>query len=280
MRSARLLLPVVAVILIGAAAPPVAQARTESASQGAVTATFSYRKSGDLEWTGLRLTIVRAGTTLFDGAPDVRQCPEPYCVPAGAFGTSGATSVRVRDLDGDGEPEVVLELYTGGAHCCLYAQVYRLRAGASGYDTTIHDFGDPGFALGDLDGDGRPEFRSADFRFDYAFSSFASSGMPVRIWRFQAGRFLDVTASFPARIRRDAALWWRGYRRRRARTDGEQLGLVAAWAGDEYRLGRRAHVLAVLRREARHGRLKGPGLHGSRFIRSLDRFLRRLGYRG
>ena len=272
------LLPPIAALVLAAAVAPVAQAETETASQGPVTATFSYRKSGDLKWTGLRLTIVRAGATLFDGPPNVRPCPQPYCVPVGAFAGSGGPTVRVRDLDADGEPEVLLDLYTGGAHCCLYAQVYRLRPGASGYDTTVRDFGDPGFVLADLDGDARPEFRSADFRFDYAFASFASSGMPVRIWRFQAGRFLDVTGSFPARIRRDAATWWRGYRRRRARRDGEQLGLAAAWAGDEYRLGRRAHVLAVLRREARHGRLKGPGLHGRRFIHSLDRFVRRLGY--
>jgi hypothetical protein len=39
-------------------------------------------------------------------------------------------SVVARDLDGDGEPEVVLGLYTGGAHCCYYAEVYRYAKGS------------------------------------------------------------------------------------------------------------------------------------------------------
>lgn len=264
--------------LVAAVAPASAPAKTETASEGAVTATFSYRKVNDFKWTGLKLTIVRAGATLFAGPPNLRECQQPYCVPTGAFPGAGDPTVRVRDLDGDGEPDVLLGLYSGGAHCCLYAQAYRLRADGSGYDAVTHDFGDPGFRLADLDRDGKPEFRSADFRFDYKFASFASSGMPLQIWRFEGGRFVEVTAGFPARIRRDAASWWRSYRRQRRRSDGEQLGLVAAWAGDEYRLGRRAHVLAVLRREAGRGRLKGTRLHGTRYIRSLDRFLRRLGY--
>jgi hypothetical protein len=31
----------------------------------------------------------------------------------------------VRDLDGDGEPEVLVDFYWGGVHCCFYTDVYR-----------------------------------------------------------------------------------------------------------------------------------------------------------
>src|SRR5262245_46897289 len=36
---------------------------------------------------------------------------------------SARPSARVRDLDADGEPEVFLDTYTGGAHCCSVTHV-------------------------------------------------------------------------------------------------------------------------------------------------------------
>ena len=45
--------------------------------------------------------------------------------PGGAIDDS---SIDVRDLDGDGEPEVQVKLYSGGANCCLSGLVYSYRA--------------------------------------------------------------------------------------------------------------------------------------------------------
>src|SRR5437764_8897950 len=100
---------------------PTAWATTETASSGAVTASFSYTKKSDFSYEGLHLKVVRAGRTALDAAAP------PSCVggvcgfwPAGVGRTR---SVHVLDLDGDGEPEVVLDLYSGGAHCCVSAEV-------------------------------------------------------------------------------------------------------------------------------------------------------------
>jgi hypothetical protein len=104
-----------------AAAP--ALATTETASSGKVTATFSYKSAGQGKYANLRLTVRRGRGRSFRLTPSAQGCGKPYCAPYGAV--SRQRSLKVRDLDGDGEPEVVVSLYSGGAHCCQIAYVVR-----------------------------------------------------------------------------------------------------------------------------------------------------------
>lgn len=247
-----------------------AGASTFSAQQGGVKATLTYNKT-----TTTRLTVVRNGATLMDDVPNLEPCGGAPCAPSGY---SDDPPLRVLDLDADGEPEVVYSAYTGGAHCCSIAQVYRLNAAANGYGATALSFGDPGFSIKDLDSDGRPEWLTGDDAFAYRFTAYAFSALPVLVMRFGSDGFTDVTGSYLPLVRRDAKHWWRIYHRVRRRKDGTELGAAAAWAADQYRLGGRAAALARLRREARAGRLKGPDAHGLRFVAVLDRFLHGRGY--
>jgi VCBS repeat protein len=240
-----------------------ASANTFSAEHGAVKATVTYNKSGTK-----RLTITRNGAVLFDAAPAIPGC-ETFCGPSG-FPTD--PPLRVLDLDGDGEPEVVYSAYSGGAHCCTVVRVYWLKATADGYDPVDHNFGDPGFRVQDLNGDGRPEFVTADDAFAYRFTAYAFSGLPIEILRYTPSDFLDVTGHFPALVRRDARRWRTTYLRAHRRRDRTQQGSAAAWAADEYRLGRRRATLRFLRREVRHGHLH------AHFVKDLDRFLHFRGY--
>jgi hypothetical protein len=183
----------------------------------------------------------------------------------------------VRDLDADGEPEVIADLYTGGAHCCSLARVYSFDGSA--YGETTHGFGNAEYRLGDIDGDRRAEFVSSDDRFAYRFAAYAFSVFPVQIWRYTASGFSDTTDRFPARIRADAARAWRVYRQAYRRREFPPRGAAAAWAADEYRLGKRASALRTLRKLARRHELPGgPPRSQARFVRVLDAALRRLGY--
>ena len=102
---------------------PAAHAKTETATSGAITATLSYNHVQDsFEYTNMALTISRAGVQVLAADPTFGDCDSPYCAPGGL---GGRDSVAVRDLDGDGEPEVILDLYTGGAHCCFVSRFYR-----------------------------------------------------------------------------------------------------------------------------------------------------------
>jgi hypothetical protein len=247
--------------------PHVAGATSKTARSGQVSATVTYEGSSG-SYSALEVKITRGGQT-FDSAVAPAGCEAPYCGP----GFGHEPTIRVVDVDGDGEPEVVLNLYGGGAHCCFFADI--LRFAGDKYTERTLNFADPGYRLLQLDGRGTPEFLSADPRFAYRFASFASSAMPVRILRFQEGRLTDVTKSFPRRVAADARVqfgYWQKWQR--TRDAYEARGALAAWAADQYRLGNRRKILGQLRAAGDAGRLKG----GRKWVAGLDKFLVHLGY--
>src|SRR5215208_430600 len=142
------------------------------------------QRLADLPPAGLRSPSMRhasGGIAGLDGPLASRGC-EFGCWP-GAELFESRRSITLADLDGDRESELLLDLYTGGAHCCIVTQVFALQAPPTAavppsYGRVEHNFLDPGYTLRDLNGDGVPEFQSADGRFAYALSSYAGSGVP------------------------------------------------------------------------------------------------------
>jgi hypothetical protein len=119
-------------------------------------------------------------------------------------------------------------------------------------------------------------FVSTDNRFAYAFTDYANSGRPVQVWTLRRGAFRDMTRDYPSLIAQDAALHWRYFKRR----PHDDVGYFAAWAADEYLLGRKGLVNRRLARELHAGTLRvyfGPD-HGRRFAHDLKKDLRRWGY--
>ena len=239
-----------------------AGAKTFSAEQGAVKATVTYNKT-----TTTRLTIVRNGATLYDAAPNIESCGGAPCVPSGF---EGDPPLRVLDLDGDSEPEVVYSAYSGGAHCCSIAEIFDLNAQGTAYTTAEHNFFDPGFQIRTTSSG--PLFFTADDAFAYRFTAYAFSGLPIQILQYANGDFTDRTNDFPALIRKDAKRWRKVYNRARKRTDRTQQGAAAAWAADQYRLGKRASALRFLHAEVKRGHLR------AKFVKGLDKFLKKHGY--
>src|SRR5690349_15442545 len=146
-----------------------AGAKTFSAEQGAVKATVTYNKTAVT-----RLTIVRNGATLFDAVPGLETCGGAPCAPSGF---QGDPPLRVLDLDGDSEPEVVYSAYSGGAHCCSIAGVFELNAQGTAYTMAEHNFFDPGFQIRTTASG--PLFFTADDAFAYRFTAYAFSGLPI-----------------------------------------------------------------------------------------------------
>jgi hypothetical protein len=269
---------IILVLAASAVLAPAALASTQTATQGAVTATFTFH--GALPgFSGLHLTIAQSGTVLYDQPVTAPVCGS-HCAP-GAVGTK-ASAVHVIDLEHTGQPNVVLDLFTGGAHCCSIEQVFTFDAGTNTYVKAEHNFGDPGERIEDLKHDGRFEFVTADDAFAYAFTDFAASGLPLQILTFSGGRFTDVTRSYPALIRKDAAIWLKIFKRMGREHYQDSVGIIAAWAADEYRLGKVASANRYLHQQARAGHLKsGLGAsepQGQKFVAALRRFLRRHGY--
>jgi hypothetical protein len=261
-----------ALVALAVLASPAA-ATTETATSGAVTATLSYEHANEsAEWRDLLLTITRDGQTALSADPRFGDCESPYCAPGG-FADRG--SVFADDLDGDGEPEVMVDLFTGGAHCCLVTRFYRWDGAA--YVPAERNFHDPGYRIADLDGDGIKEIVTSDWRFGYSFTAFAFSLMPVRIYHLRAGSWQLVTTQFPDEIRKDAKANWRLFQK--AGRQDEPRGAVAAWAADQLMLGHGTHARHTLDRLARAGRLHGSFPTSQRkFVRNLLRFLAKRGY--
>jgi hypothetical protein len=234
------------------------------ASSGQVSARLSW--TGDLGRLGRSsLAITRAGATF----------KFPNLLNEGwyAISTPEFTPLKVRDVDGDGEPEVIADLYSGGAHCCTTSIIARWDPAAGRYRLQTHDWLDAGYRLADLGRDGRVEFVTYDPRFAYSLgTSYAGGGFPVQILRYQNARLVDVSRAFPAQLESDMRGWWKIYRRA-VRQGYETNGALGAFVADAVRLGRGKAAFNRVRTVYK-------GARGVRFVRLLKVQLKRYGYVG
>jgi hypothetical protein len=267
-----LVVPVVAAACLIAAS--VALARTQTASSGNVAATFTFQGKVP-KFHGLHLTISRSGTVAYDQPVVAKFCGK-LCWPGGVI---HSPSVHVVDLEGTGDPDVVLDLYSGGAHCCTVEQIFSFDPATATYAKTEQVFGDPAAKIVDLGHTGHFEFLTADDSFAYKFTDFAASGLPIEILTFAHGHFTDVTRSYPKLVAKDAARWLRAFKAQARQHYPDSVGVIAAWAADEELLGHSKLVKRYLHQQAVAGHLNAPfAAGGTRFVAKLQKFLRRRGY--
>src|SRR3954451_2750389 len=122
----------------------------------------------------------------------------------------------LRDLVGDGEPEVMLALSEQDR--LQWSRIFRYDPKRNAYTVLQRYWGDSGTepVLRDLDHDGRPELVSNDGRYSDKYNEFIPSAMPIQIWTSRAGRLRDAPRRYPAVVRRDAAAIWRYYLKHRS----------------------------------------------------------------
>lgn len=262
------------------AAAPV-HAKSETASSGAVTATFSFEEGGDGPgFRNLRIAVDRGGQRMVDEAIE-KDCSFCLAVPAGG-GSEDSKSVFVLDLEADSEPEVLVNLFTGGANCCFYSLVWRFD-GVRYQRHRLFPMGSFAFDAQNIDKHGPLELISQDYRFAYKYGSNVDTPRPVRILRFRAGRLVDVTRSFRNYPKNEAARLYRFYLRLRKEENVNVRGIMAAYLANEYRAGRGRigwrRVVAAYRRGDFRRKFDGDsGKLGRAYIFDLRRFLARTGY--
>lgn len=126
--------------------------------------------------------------------------------------------------------------------------------------------------MSDLNGDRTLEFISLDDRFRGEFSNYAASAAPVRIWRYQAGKMLDVTRDFPQEVRQGAAAIWRQYQHIRQENGANfAQGAMAAYVGAKLLLGEETDAMQRLNQAY-------PDQQGKAFKQKLRVFLHQTGY--
>jgi len=97
-------------------------------------------------------------------------------------------SLTAEDFDTDGNPEVLIETYTGGAHCCISLYIGRVKDNSFSLIDTIY-WGNCGYEVKDLNGDGKKEITGCYDMFAYFYTNFAQSRFPVIIYALRNNRF-------------------------------------------------------------------------------------------
>jgi hypothetical protein len=256
----------------GASVAPAWTPGSDHRHAGSLDAVLSFERRptgyGSLEYRRLTLVVQNAGKTVFDH----RLCTPERCGPG------SQAHLKLQNVWGSSLDEVLIDLYTGGAHCCFESLIV-LADGAHPGRLLFRNWGDPGFR--GQRHDGSFEFISADDRFAYSFTAFAGSGLPVQVWTIDAaGRFADVTSTRLDLVRAEAKQWWHAYVSERKKADSDARGVVAAWCADEYRLGLKEACTAELSTAVTKGYLHGSAgwPQDGAFVKALERSLAKWGY--
>jgi hypothetical protein len=262
----------------------------EQARAGDLTAELSYLDSPQTHsyvyrrkttrytthrYTDLRLSLLRSGQLVFS-----RLLNCTGCSPAGSLAPHPQRSVRFEPLQAGGGPVVLLDLYTGGAHCCFSSDL--LLPGRSDVRMIQETWGDPGYRLEDLGNDRALELVTADDGFAYAFTDFADSSFPIKILKLEHASLVNVTRSYPKQVEADAATLWASYLKKRTSQNRDVRGVLAAWAADEALLGRWPQAFAALdvalaRGDLDQGAAEASWPLGRSYLSSLRQFLTKNG---
>jgi hypothetical protein len=244
-RSIPLTLTLAAVSVVSLVSVAPAAARTVRVS---TWLTWQPHRATPTFASDIRLSITRNGKHRLARARVVRG--SSWMVPREPH---RSVPVHVVDLAGRGEPNVLVDLYTGGAYCCNEVRIYRW-TGHRYVRSPLYDFGESGYRLRRL-GHGRSvELVSAFPAYAVLDVTHLDSGYPVQAWRFVHGRLRNVTRRYPALLRRDARAWREEEARRRA-SGLPSVGMLAAYVVDLQRAGERTAADAALDAAALDGEL-------------------------
>jgi hypothetical protein len=255
------------------------------ASSGPVSATMSAMGAASGKTitgaSGLRVAVVRGGAGVFAGP--LRPC-RFGCEPGDPSGARFA-ELRVADLDGDGEAEVLVDRADGFTPCCTLETAILRRDPATGAYAELDRHWGERYRVADLDRDRHAELVTGDLRFYERFAPrIAGFQLPTKILQLRGVALADVTRAHPAQVRRHTRSLSRLIRSTDAIADGRRRGSralaraglmpqLAAYAAEERLLGRRAVGDRRIAAEVARGRVTAG------FRRALLRFLGRMGYR-
>jgi len=92
------------------------------------------------------------------------------------------------DITGDGQPDLVISHWSGGAHCCFTFYVFNIGEKFQLVDVIDNGDGDLGKFV-DIDNDGVLEFQGNDWSYGYWHECFAASPAPEIILKYQDGKY-------------------------------------------------------------------------------------------
>ncbi|MBD1916530.1 MULTISPECIES: hypothetical protein [Cyanophyceae] len=145
--------------------------------------------------------------------------------------------IELMDLDSDGTAEVVVQTYTGGAHCCLATTTYTWQD--QQFNPVYFGYLDGGGGdFKDLNDDGLMEFVTFDNAFLYSFSSYAGSYPPSVILTYENGEYRETTTQFTNYLEDTAAGMRFTVEDPEFADRSDKNGVLAGYVAQNIRLGR------------------------------------------
>ena len=129
------------------------------------------------------LKILKDGETLFKNTYEER-----------------IADIKQYDLNNDGKKEILIEMYSGGAHCCNSLYLGKFINDKFVFMDTIF-WGNSYFSIEDIDNDGKLEIKGTNDMFAYAFTNYAETRFPLLIYSFNGNKFVNVTSDYKELIR-------------------------------------------------------------------------------
>lgn len=108
-------------------------------------------------------------------------------------------SLTADDLDADGNAEILMETYTGGAHCCTSLYLGKVSNESFSFTDTVY-WGNCGFEIKDLDNDGKKEITGCLDMFAYFYTNFSQSKFPLIIYSLRNNRLEVVNKEHKNRV--------------------------------------------------------------------------------
>lgn len=143
-------------------------------------------------------------------------------------------------------PTVMLQSYTGGAHCCTHLQLAEVTGGRLELvDLGLWD-GEEAAVPRDLTGDGAADFVMTDQAFLYAFAPYAMSYSVPKVLNVVGGKVVDVSARPAFRGLYAAAAKESGQACRTASDGSARNGACAAYVAASARIGQLDRAWAAM----------------------------------
>lgn len=177
------------------------------------------------------------------------------------YGANREVTTRLAELDpSNANPEVILNTFTGGAHCCTNPLVLTEDTTGNWRLVDLGQWDGDGMPLlEDIDDDGAAELIFADNRFLYAFDSYVDSVQPILIRRLRNGRVEDVTMRPEFRHRIIQNAWLLDYYAHANPDLWHSNGFLAAWVAAKTRIGQGdeawTKMMTVYERESDFGQV-------------------------
>ncbi|MFQ4139402.1 hypothetical protein PGN35_024105 [Nodosilinea sp. PGN35] len=145
--------------------------------------------------------------------------------------------IELIDLDSDGTAEVVVQTFTGGAHCCMAYTTYTWQD--EQFTPIYFSYLDGGGGeFKDINGDGLMEFVTFDNAFFYSFSSYAGSYPPSVVLTYENGAYRDTTPQFTNYLEDIAAGMRFTVEDPEFADRGDKNGVLAGYVAQNIRVGR------------------------------------------